>query len=73
MVRIIAFEITGGIDEPFPMPVPETTSSEAFERYAGGKCLVAWRDDLMAQGGHYMGKHIYRSTPFVIIRKLIHT
>jgi AraC family transcriptional regulator len=31
------------------MPVPETTSAEAFERYVGGKCLVAcrgkaWRD-----------------------------
>ena len=30
-------------------PVPETTSAEAFERYVGGKCLVAgrgkaWRD-----------------------------
>jgi len=33
----------------FPMLVPETTSAEAFERYVGGKCLVAcrgkaWRD-----------------------------
>jgi AraC family transcriptional regulator len=32
-----------------PMPVPETTSAEAFERYVGGKCLRAghgeeWRD-----------------------------
>ena len=31
------------------MPVPETTSAEAFERYVGGKCLrvssgEAWRD-----------------------------
>ena len=31
------------------MPIPETTSAEAFERYVGGKCLVAcrgeaWRD-----------------------------
>lgn len=31
------------------MPVPETTSAEAFERYVGGQCLVAcrgeaWRD-----------------------------
>src|SRR5262249_666132 len=31
------------------MPVPETTSAEAFERYVGGKCLRAgrgepWRD-----------------------------
>ncbi len=31
------------------MPVPETTSAEAFERYVGGKCLrmgrgKAWRD-----------------------------
>jgi hypothetical protein len=31
------------------MPVPESTSAEAFERYMGGKCLVAcrgeaWRD-----------------------------
>ncbi|MDR3459855.1 MAG: AraC family transcriptional regulator [Verrucomicrobiae bacterium] len=31
------------------MPVPETTSAEAFERYVGGKCLragrgTAWRD-----------------------------
>jgi AraC family transcriptional regulator len=31
------------------MPVPETTSAEAFERYVGGRCLVAcrgkaWRD-----------------------------
>jgi AraC family transcriptional regulator len=31
------------------MPVPDTTSAEAFERYVGGKCLVAcrgeaWRD-----------------------------
>jgi AraC family transcriptional regulator len=31
------------------MPVPETTSAQAFERYVGGKCLVAcrrkaWRD-----------------------------
>jgi AraC family transcriptional regulator len=31
------------------VPVPETTSAEAFERYVGGKCLVAcrgraWRD-----------------------------
>jgi len=31
------------------MPVPETTSAEAFERYVGGKCVVAcrgeaWRD-----------------------------
>ena len=25
------------------MPVPETTSAEAFERYVGGKCLVACR------------------------------
>jgi AraC family transcriptional regulator len=33
----------------FPVPVPETTSAEALERYLGGKCLVAgrgkaWRD-----------------------------
>jgi AraC family transcriptional regulator len=33
----------------FPMPIPETTSAEAFERYVGGKCLragrgEAWRD-----------------------------
>jgi hypothetical protein len=33
----------------FPMPIPETTSAEAFERYVGGKCLrasrgKAWRD-----------------------------
>ena len=31
------------------MPIPETTSAGAFERYVGGKCLVAcrgeaWRD-----------------------------
>jgi len=31
------------------MPIPETTSAEAFERYVGGKCLLAssgkaWRD-----------------------------
>src|SRR5580704_1525451 len=31
------------------MPIPETTSAEAFERYVGGKCLragrgEAWRD-----------------------------
>ena len=31
------------------MPIPDTTSAEAFERYVGGKCLVAcrgeaWRD-----------------------------
>src|SRR5450759_242396 len=31
------------------MPVPETTSAEAFERYVGGKCLrvghgKAWRE-----------------------------
>ena len=31
------------------MPVPETTSAKAFERYVGGKCLrigqgKAWRD-----------------------------
>lgn len=31
------------------MPIPETTSAEAFERYVGGKCLVAchgeaWRE-----------------------------
>lgn len=31
------------------MPIPETTSAEAFERYVGGKCLRAgrgnaWRD-----------------------------
>ena len=31
------------------MAIPETTSAEAFERYVGGKCLVAcrgkaWRD-----------------------------
>lgn len=31
------------------MPIPETTSAEAFERYVGGKCIVAcrgeaWRD-----------------------------
>ena len=25
------------------MPIPETTSAEAFERYVGGKCLVACR------------------------------
>jgi len=25
------------------MPIPETTSAEAFERYAGGKCLRASR------------------------------
>jgi hypothetical protein len=25
------------------MPVPEFTSAEAFERYVGGKCLVACR------------------------------
>jgi len=35
--------------ESRPMPIPETTSAEAFERYVGGKCLVAcrgeaWRD-----------------------------
>jgi AraC family transcriptional regulator len=34
---------------PFPMPIPETTSAEGFERYVGGKCLracrgEAWRD-----------------------------
>ena len=33
----------------FPMPIPETTSAEAFERYIGGNCLrasrgKAWRD-----------------------------
>src|SRR6185295_2006601 len=33
----------------FQMPIPETTSAEAFERYVGGKCLracrgEAWRD-----------------------------
>jgi hypothetical protein len=33
----------------FGVPIPETTSAEAFERYVGGKCLVAcrgkaWRD-----------------------------
>ena len=27
------------------MPVPETTSAEAFERYVGGKCLRAGRGD----------------------------
>ena len=37
------------IGDSFPIPVPETTSAEAFERYVGGKCLVAcrgeaWRD-----------------------------
>jgi hypothetical protein len=31
------------------MPIPETTSAEAFERYVGGKCLraghgKAWRE-----------------------------
>jgi hypothetical protein len=31
------------------MPIPETNSAEAFERYAGGKCLrvglvPAWKD-----------------------------
>jgi hypothetical protein len=31
------------------MPVPETTSAEAYKRYVGGKCLrrgrdEAWRD-----------------------------
>jgi AraC family transcriptional regulator len=45
----IAFEFTGVISDSFPMPVPETTSAEAFERYVGGKCLraghgEAWRD-----------------------------
>jgi AraC family transcriptional regulator len=34
---------------PDRMPIPETTSAEAFERYVGGKCSVAcrgeaWRD-----------------------------
>jgi AraC family transcriptional regulator len=34
---------------PTLMPIPETTSAEAFERYVGGKCLragrgEAWRD-----------------------------
>jgi len=29
----------------FPMPVPETTSAEALERYVGGKCLVAGRGE----------------------------
>jgi hypothetical protein len=40
-----------GVDriESRPMAIPETTSAEAFERYVGGKCLVAchgkaWRD-----------------------------
>jgi|GEM_PF-4602467 len=28
---------------PNLMPIPETTSAEAFERYVGGKCLVACR------------------------------
>lgn len=33
----------------FGVPIPETTSAEAFERYVGGRCLVAcrgkaWRD-----------------------------
>lgn len=28
---------------PDLMPIPETTSAEAFERYVGGKCLVACR------------------------------
>jgi AraC family transcriptional regulator len=27
------------------MPIPETTSAEAFERYVGGKCLQAGRGD----------------------------
>lgn len=49
LVPQIAFEIAGTSDDSFPMPVPETTSAEAFERYVGGKCLVAcrgeaWRD-----------------------------
>ena len=43
------------------MPVPETTSAEAFERYVGGKCLVAcrgeaWRDRLAAQAGFYFNR-----------------
>jgi AraC family transcriptional regulator len=38
-----------GIGNSAFMPVPETTSAEAFERYVGGKCLrmgrgEAWRD-----------------------------
>jgi hypothetical protein len=47
MVGNIAFEITGGIGEPVSMPIPETTSAEAFERYVGGKrwWLVAMRRD----------------------------
>lgn len=28
-----------------PMPIPETTSAEAFERYVGGKCLRASRGE----------------------------
>ena len=50
MENRIAFEITGGIGDSTPaMGIPETTSAEAFERYVGGKCLVAcrgeaWRD-----------------------------
>lgn len=27
------------------MPIPETTSAEAFERYVGGKCIVACRGE----------------------------
>lgn len=38
-----------GIEDSVVMPVPETTSAEAFERYVGGKCLrfgrgEAWRE-----------------------------
>ena len=45
----IAFEITDVIYHSLFVPIPEITSAEAFERYVGGKCLVAsrgeaWRD-----------------------------
>ncbi len=40
---------SGAIGDSVHVPVPETTSAEAFERYVGGKCLrvgrgEAWRD-----------------------------
>jgi len=39
----------GGIDHLLLVPIPETTSAEAYESYIGGKCLracrgAAWRD-----------------------------